>query len=947
MGGNANVRAGPAAPPSGAPTLVQTKLSPPLVPHAALRADLLARVSEGARRKLLLVCAPAGYGKSTLLAEAARQLRWRAAWYKLDVLDHDPTVLVASLVQAIRRHVPEFGEVVAERLASARDVPITVPELLALFVTELNDEISGTLHIVLDDYHEASDSTELNKALDYVLANLPQHVHLVLLTRYEPSFSTAKLRLEDQMAELRYEELRFDTEQLSRVLESRTGVRISDERAERLLELTEGWPASIVLACKTLEWMNLTTIEASLTDPRLKHDVFSYLAEQVYRRESEETRAFLKHTCCLEYMTVELANDVAEIDDAQRHLDYLEANQVFTFADAGRTSFRYHNLFRDYLRHKFAQEDGAREFRDVQLRTAEAMERAGDPGVATEIYLSANEPGMALDVLSRAGEALIDNCTSDTLRAWLQRIPAALTGSKPAACLLEGHVSMREGRFPEAISALKRAEQLSERTGDGLGRYEAASALECTYFWKGDLDAATAYSREAIRLASNSAQRAHSLVSLGSAITFKFKWEECECAWAEAKRLCPPEARGELVRIAALRTQQRYLTGDFAKAVAGGTQSLHDARAQGLKSLEAVLLNCLAMYEIGFAAYESARQHVEECLNISDRYGFNYLRHLVEDTLGQIIVVIGDHEEGLDLIRKSTLSEAVADDKFALAMSYSHLGTAVRRNGDLGQALILYRQACNTSAPESYPHLNARANLAYTAALFDGTDWRDELHSTEQAAAQANLAFVSLKSRFFSRVLNHLANPNDGTLDGLIEVIPCQLRLGHRHFLRQELSLQPSLTARVLSGASPALASDLLRVLAEKPPTASLLEACLMEGEDTAIMALKTYGDVLDQTQFRQVAAAVKRLGSPLVRKAFRTLLTASTKGGDEYLSQLTRRESEILDLMARGLRNGEIASQLFLAVPTVKTHVNRIFAKLGVTDRVQAVLYYREHAGD
>jgi LuxR family maltose regulon positive regulatory protein len=157
---------------------------------------LLEKVAEGAHRRLLLVSAPAGYGKSTLIAEAAARLDWTTAWYKLDVLDHDPTVLVASLTEAIRRQVAGFGEVVVERLSNSREVPITVSELLALFVHELEDEVKLTLHLVLDDYHEASASLGLNKALDFVLANLPAHVHLVLLTRFEPSFSARETALQ-------------------------------------------------------------------------------------------------------------------------------------------------------------------------------------------------------------------------------------------------------------------------------------------------------------------------------------------------------------------------------------------------------------------------------------------------------------------------------------------------------------------------------------------------------------------------------------------------------------------------------------------------------------------------------------------------------------------------------------------------------------------------------
>jgi len=961
MAGNAQARHGPAVSPTtptqGTPhygtatlvqtKLVQTKLVPPLISDAALRPDLLASVGRGAKGKLLLVCAPAGYGKSTLLAEAARQLGWRAAWYTLDALDHDPTVFIAALVQAIRRHVPQFGEIVSERLACLRDAPITAHELVALFVTELHDEVTDELYIVLDDYHEAADSAELNRGLDYLLANMPTLVHLVLLTRYEPSFSTAKLRLEDQVAELRYEDLRFDMDQLARVVASRSAQHLSPSQTRRLLELTEGWPASVILACKALEWTTPATMEANLADPRLKYDVFSYLAEQVYQREDEETRAFLRHTCCLEYMTVELANRVARIDDAQRYLDYLSRNQVFTFADAGRTSFRYHNFFREYLRHRVAQEEGARQFRELQLRAAAAVEDAGDFGVAVEIYLSANEPNLALRALLHAGESFIDNCTSDTLRTWLDRLSAELIAEQPAASLLAGHLRMREGRFGEAITALQRAGRLWTKAKNRQGMYQAASALECTYFWKDDMAAAADHARRAIRLASDDTQRAHSLASLGLAMMFLFRWDECEAAWAEAQRICPPQAQGELVRIAALRMQQCYLRGDYASAVALGAANLPNVRRQGSKSLKIGLLNCLATAELLCSWRETAQAHAEECLSLVAHYGLEYLRHLVEDTLGQIKVAVGEHGRGVELLYTASMSPIAAEDESILAISHSHLGTAARRNGDLQQARMFYEKACTISEENSYARLNAEANLAYVEGLLASTanitdDHRNKLRLIEQAAARQQFAFVRLKAKFFGNLLGYLTHHDDGDLDGLVAILPEQLHLGHRHFLREELRLQPFAGAAILSQAPPDAARDLLTLMCQTPSVTPLLEASLSRNEPTALLVLETSAGMLDTAQVAHLASLAKKSASPVIRQAARRLHTVRGAHGETDIAQLTRREAEILELVAQGLRNREIAEHLYLAPATVKTHINRIFAKLGVTDRVQAVLCYQ-----
>ena len=389
----------------------------------------------------------------------------------------------------------------------------------------------------------------------------PAHVHVVLLTRFEPSFSTAKLRLNDDIAELRYEDLRLDAEQIRTVFKSRAGVEIPAAAATRLEELTEGWPASVVLACKALQWSGLPAIEVALGNPRLKNDVFSYLAEQVYQRESDETRGFLKRTSCLDYVTAALANEITESDHAERILDYLEKNQVFTFADAARVTYRYHPLFRDYLRQKCAQEDGAREFHDLQLRTAGVMERAGDTGVAVEIYLSANEPARALDCLAKAGELALENSTLDSMRSWHARLPTDLKRGSVWALLLAGQIHLRDGRFDEAIAVFRSAEASFAQTKDRWGRYHAASAIESALFWKGDTEAAAAECRRAIKYAPDETKKAHSLISLGAALMDEARWAECEALWSQRRRPLDDGNPREELAIACMRALPDYFRG--------------------------------------------------------------------------------------------------------------------------------------------------------------------------------------------------------------------------------------------------------------------------------------------------------------------------------------------------------------------------------------------------
>ena len=203
---------------AGAPALVESKLSLPSVAGAILRPETLEKLARVQNQRLLLVIAPAGYGKTTAVAVASRELGWNAVWYRLDVLDHDPIVLAASLTEALRRRLPQFGQALCERLDNAGEIDLTIHEALALFVAALETDVADETHIVLDDYHEAADSADLNWALGYLVENLPERVHMVLSTRYEPAFSTAKLALAGQVASIDLEDLRFSAAQLKQVV---------------------------------------------------------------------------------------------------------------------------------------------------------------------------------------------------------------------------------------------------------------------------------------------------------------------------------------------------------------------------------------------------------------------------------------------------------------------------------------------------------------------------------------------------------------------------------------------------------------------------------------------------------------------------------------------------------------------------------------------------------
>ncbi|HEY5386977.1 MAG TPA: hypothetical protein VIL79_03655 [Thermoleophilia bacterium] len=510
-----------------------------------------------------MICAPAGYGKTTVAAAAIERLGLHSIWYKLDVLDRDPVVFLASLTEALREPFPDFGDAIRERLRTTAETPFPIEHLQAMFVTECERKVDRDVHIVLDDYHEAAESTELNRALDYVLANLPESLRLVVLTRYDPAFSVNKMRLSGDVAPIGVETLRFDAEQALAVLTARSGREPRREHIERLVALTEGWPASIVLAGLALEWSDLDSLELALSDPRLKQDIYSYLAEQVYRREDGAVRSFLKRTCCLEYIDAELANRLAGTDAAHRYLAHLAANRVFTFATGAEGAYRYHNLFRDFLKQRFLQEEGEPAFRRLQHETAAALEDVGETELAVELYLNANQPQDALGVVSRGGEAGLEGVPSERLRSWLARLPPESSVVDPWARLMAAQLHSRDGDYRDALREIGRALSSFDAHDDEWGQYHALSMKECALFWQGNTAEAVLACEAALAHAQTGQQQMHTLLSLGSSALDMRRWKDAEAAFAAADALADRGHAGRTDQGQRAPCARRLLPGRF------------------------------------------------------------------------------------------------------------------------------------------------------------------------------------------------------------------------------------------------------------------------------------------------------------------------------------------------------------------------------------------------
>src|SRR5215218_1415766 len=446
--------------------LVTTKVRVPrtrteLVPRPRLR-EALVRY-EG--RRLTLVSAPAGFGKTTLLSEWLEDRSGDGlpiAWLSLEEADNDPARFLAYLVSALRSALGEgIGEGV---LASLRlpEFPL-VEAVVGVLINELAD-VRHEVTIVLDDYHVIH-SRLVHEATSFLLEHLPENVYLVISSRADPPLPLVKLRARDQVTEIRAADLRFTTEEATAFLKGVMGLTLSAADVATLEEVTEGWIAALQLAALSMRDREDVSAFVEAFSGSNRH-VLDFLAEEVLERQPEGVREFLLNTSVLERMSAPLCDALTSRDDGQQMLERLEHENLFVIAlDDERQWYRYHHLFADVLRSRLQREQPER-IRELHRRAAEWYELNGWTSEAIRHALAAQEHDRAADLVEYVARKMWNRGEVMTLLGWLEALPEETKLRRPQLLLQYSAALLWVGRLDDVEPLLKEAERAAEATGE-------------------------------------------------------------------------------------------------------------------------------------------------------------------------------------------------------------------------------------------------------------------------------------------------------------------------------------------------------------------------------------------------------------------------------------------------------------------------------------------------
>ncbi len=868
-----------------APILATKLYIPPSRRRVVLRPRLVERLNEGlaAGNKLTLVSAPAGFGKTTLIGEWVAGCGRPAAWLSLDEADSDPSRFLTYFIAALQTVAPGIGEGILTVLQSPEHPPLE--STLTAMLNDIN-AIPSDVVLVLDDYH-VLDAKPVDDALAFLVEHLPPQMHLVIATREDPALPLARLRARGQLTELRAADLRFTPSEAAGFLHEVMSLDLSTEEVAALDARTEGWIAGLQLAALSLQGRADAAgfIESFAGSNRF---VLDYLVEEVLQRQSEPVQTFLLRTSILDRLCGPLCDAVLLDASApgQETLKYLDrANLFIVPLDTERRWYRYHHLFAGLLRQRRGQSavlSGGED--EDHLRASEWFEANGLEIEAFQHAAAGHDVERAERLIEGRGMPLYFRGALVPILHWLESLPTTVLDARPSlwvtyaqALLSSGQNTGIEPKLQAAERALQDA-RADDRTRDLVGRIASVRAF---LVWSPDqVETIIAQSRRALEYLhpDNLPFRTAAALNLGHAYVLLGDRSGARQALTEVTAISAASGNTiyEILGSIGLGFIQET---DNQLGLAVETYRHAIELAAGLPFpfvCEAHLGLARVLYQ--WNALDAARQHGEQSIQLARQIADTDRPVACQVLLARLALAEGDVAGAAAILAEA--DQAARQHDFVLQVPEVAAARVLTflRQGDVAAAAHL-------AQAHELPLSQARVHLAQgdpTAALAVLEPYRRRM--AEKAWADQELMAL---------VLLAVAFDAHGERAKAVEVLDEALALAEpggfiRLFVDEAAPMDHLLRGALSRGNSP----DYLR---------RLLAAFPASGRGQAAPS--------------RAAAAGIGLAEPL-----------------------SAREFEVLDLIAAGLTNQQIAARLYLSLHTVKSHARNINAKLGVSSRTQAV---------
>jgi LuxR family transcriptional regulator, maltose regulon positive regulatory protein len=877
------------------PALTRTKLyRPPLPVDWVPRPQLVERLRQQRQCPLTLVSAPAGFGKSTLIAAWLEQFDWRSAWLSLDDGDNDLATFLYYTVAAVQTLHPEFG-FDTQALFNAVNLP-PLPVIVSSFSNEL-DEIDEPFLLVLDDYHVIHNPA-IHELLTELLNHPPRALHLVLAVRHDPPMSINALRARAAVSEIRSHDLRFSLEEALAFLRHTLDPEMDEGRAAFINEKTEGWIAGLRLAALSAWHKNSAAKLAKLDSNNVY--LMDYFASEVLAQQPAALQEFLVKTSILDRLHGSLCEAVAQQSDlaasGQTYLAWLEDLNLFVVPlDDRREWFRYHQLFRQLLQHQLERRYQRDEIAELHRRASRWFAAHELSEEAVQHALLADDTANAAQIIAQQRHALMNQDDWRRLEVLLQALPSTIVETQPELLLAKAWCAHNRYDLLQVSTLNDQAESLIAQLAlepdvtRGL-RGEVAALRSYQAFWANNLSGILWHSQQALA--------------------------DLPLDWWHARLVA------RLYLACAYHMQD-----DPASAAAALLASFAEAQANGPYLMRSLIINCFVYWLAG--DLQGVTDAASQMLILDEQHHYpqtanwaHYFRGIVHYQRNNL----AEAEQDLSAVvldRYRTHLQCLVQSAIALALTYQ---AQQRPAQALAVADMLPAFLYETGNTVLLPVIHAfQADLALRQSrLAEASQWAAQA----QPAALHLMPFFFVRSLVLPKVLLALNTP-----DGHVAAAEQLARLRefaearhHTQILIEVLAVQVVLF-EAQGDRSTALESltcaiglaqpgGFIRLFVDLSPT---MPALLRELRDQGVAPYF-------------VARILAALAEP------QPIGPATLSGPPELIEPLTKRELEVLALLEQRLSNKEIAARLFITPSTAKLHTLHIYQKLQVNTRRGAV---------
>lgn len=921
--------------------IIDSKLSAPDCGQMLSRKRLLDNIGDNGAR-LRLICADAGYGKTVLMGQIFHDGPAISVWYQLDRFDADLRVFAAHLVEGLASRIDGFGGWVNESLHAPMG-SVDSGAIMNALVSELAAKTTESVGIYLDDYHLVSDSKPINDAIRFLIDNLPAGCYITICSRVRPdALSLSKLKVQNELVEISTADLRFTLDETRRLM-GKIDLPLADAELSELQKKTDGWPIALVLTGNACNGSGLPKSFGSIAEAT--NDIHDYLSEEVWMHIDGEMRKFLLRSSLPE--TVDLAiyqHAFSDHSHVKQLIDgAIKKNMMIVSLGDGR--YRLHPLFRSFLHEEILREFTQEEIEGTHRKIADAYSATDRQELAVDHLLAAGDDEKVLSILSDCGDYIINAGHVHKLKEWTESLENRY-GDNAWIQYLSGRVCHEHGDFQQAIRNCIASYEHFTINNDHRGIFISATTLSNYYSHSEDNNKCIYYANEAEKFSKTPEEVAECKLSVAEAHIWNGNYREARNILEDDDSFvdCTSDIR---LRREVVSLSIDYIQGNFSNIMCKIDGIGRDDEWEQIpySRLRFQCKRATILYLTG--RYQYAHQLVDEIKQEAEFLGNFFIKCTLMETEGVILFSLGKEREGIDIIDKAIVE--LKKTGFRDAYSPAHAGTCYRRLCDYESAIANHKESLKNALKTNNKYMLA---IAYSNIGADYLHQNDIDHGismlnvAEAYARKYGFAYA-LTQILFHRALHAFSNDRIQAATSYLQTaLENASTYQHNHFIAQEVKRHTDLLIFAISkGIAIDYLIEIFRIINDESPEE------IRELVDSSSSEIRYNGvKVLTALDVPNVAPLLKRLlrdEDPRVRDLAQISLERRKENIEKNaVNELTPRESEIFHLVGQGLSNAEISEKLFISELTVKTHITKIFRKLGLTRRTQIVIHQNKERG-